>query len=104
MCRTADRTDNSYRKHDLSGRTGMTERAVAIRLSSRPALEYVRWARRTPSAAVVLALAALFVQPPVQAAAGIPSKADPALYTQAKADSSRTFPVILRESQPGSTA
>src|SRR2546430_1974443 len=83
---------------------GMTERAVAIRLLSRPVMGYVRWAERAGAAAVVLALAALFVQPPVQAAAGIPSKADPALYAQATADASRTFPVIVRETQPGSTA
>src|SRR5438270_4151928 len=82
----------------------MTERAVAIRLSSWRVTGHVRWATRTLSAAVVLAIAALLVQPPVQAATGIPAKADPALYAQAKADPARTFPVIVREAQPRSTA
>ncbi|MFN2545736.1 MAG: S8 family serine peptidase [Actinomycetota bacterium] len=61
-------------------------------------------AKRILPGVVALIVAALVVQPPVEAAAGIASKADPALYAQAAAHPSQTFPVIVREAQPGSDA
>ena len=59
---------------------------MAIRLSGWRVMGYVRWTKALVPAALVLTIAALFVQPPVQAASGIPAKADPALYMQANAN------------------
>jgi serine protease AprX len=82
----------------------VNEHAVAVRPSGWRILASVRWSRRLAPAALVLTIAALFVQPPVQAVTGIPAKADPALYTRAAAHPAQTFPVIVREQQPGSSA
>src|SRR5207244_3075198 len=86
------------------GRRSVNERAVAIRLSGWRVMGYVRWATALVPASLVLTIVALLVQPPVQAATRIPAKADPALYAQANANPGRTFPVIVREQRPASSA
>src|SRR5438309_865071 len=78
--------------------------AVAVRPHGWNVARGIRWVRRAVPSALVLLIAALFVQPPVQAAAGIPAKADPLLYSRALAHPVTTFPVIVRETTPSSTA
>jgi serine protease AprX len=82
----------------------MTEQAVAIQLQSWRVAGSIRWLKRAVPAALVIALAAMFVQPPVASTAAVPGKADPALYQLAQANPGRTFTVIVRETQPASTA
>jgi serine protease AprX len=80
----------------------MTESAV-VRLSGWTVLRALRWTRAL-GGLIVLFVAALFIQPPVQSAPAVPAKADPKLYAQAAAHPAQTFPVIVREDVPSSSA
>ncbi|MFN2544890.1 MAG: S8 family serine peptidase [Actinomycetota bacterium] len=82
----------------------MRERSVAVQLGGWRVLSAVKWARRSLPIALSLVVAALVVQPPVQAASGAPAKADPALYALAGSHPDSTFSVIVREAQPSSSS
>ena len=82
----------------------MRQQAIAIQLTGWRVLGYVRWARRALTVSLTVVIAALLVQPPVQQASAAPSKADRNLYSQASAHPAQTFSVIVRESQPTSSA
>src|SRR4051812_26923 len=82
----------------------MRQQAVALQLPGWRVAQAVRWCKRALPAALALLVAAIVVQPPYQSAQAVPSKADPALFSLAKAHPSSTFSVIVRETQPGSTA
>ena len=71
----------------------MTNQAVAIQLQGWNALRAVKWLKRAVPAALILAITALFVQPPVSSAQAVPSKADPVLFSRAAAHPSQTFPL-----------
>src|SRR5438477_6106847 len=79
----------------------MTDAAV-VRPSGWTVLRGIRWTRAL-GGLIVLFVAALFIQPPVQSAPAVPAKADPQLYAQADAHPAQTFPVIVREEVPSSS-
>ena len=81
----------------------MRAAAVAIRPTGWSVLRGIKWSR-TLGASLVLVVAALLVQPPVQHTSAVPTKADPALFAQATAAPDAQYSVIVREAQPGSAA
>src|SRR2546423_8860795 len=81
----------------------VTTDAVALRLWGWSLPREIPW-KRALGSVVVLFVCALVVQPPVSNSPGGPAKADPALYAQAAAHPSQTFPVIVRETVPSSSA
>jgi serine protease AprX len=78
----------------------MRSEATAIRLTGWNVVRGIRW-RPLFGAGVTVLVTAVLLQPPVQTAAAVPTKADPVLYAQAQAHPSKSFSVIVREGRPG---
>src|SRR5437764_4901903 len=77
----------------------MRSEATAIRLTGWIVVRGIRW-RPLLGAGVTVLMTAVLVQPPLQTAAAVPTKADPVLYAQSQAHPSQPFSVIVRETRP----
>src|SRR5437588_296609 len=89
--------------HQGEGRD-MESAAGATQMWGRNVLRSVRWFNRAMPVALILAIAAILVQPPVSPAHALPVKADPVLFARAAAHPTQPYSVIVREARPTSSA